>query len=305
MHLPPLALLRKKHLCKLSARTAGQPLYALLGGACLAAFHSRPSSLLPGMRTTAARQADGSYVLQGTKMWITNGTLDGRDTGDCFLVYARTGHERRDQISSFLVTKGMPGFRLGQKIEDKCGMRASMTAELVLDGVAVSAADRVGLHDGAALCMMRNLEIERVALAAMSCGIARRSLEVMNGYAAERRAFGTPLSGFGQVQRHIAEGYAKYMAGRSYVYSVARGLDLGASGGGLDADGAKLFCGAMGKDVADAAMQVLGGYGYVGEYGVEQLWRDAKLLEIGGGTNEAHHKNMVRDLQRTPELLRK
>ena len=91
--------------------------------------------------------------------------------------------------------------------------------------------------------------------------------------------------------------YAEYMAGRSYVYNVARMLDLSSFGNGLDADGVKLFCGAMGKNVADRAIQVLGGNGYMGEYGIEQLWRDSKLLEIGGGTNEAHHKNMIRDLK--------
>ena len=88
------------------------------------------------------------------------------------------------------------------------------------------------------------------------------------------------------------------MAGRSYVYDVARHLDLGSYGNGLDADGVKLYCAPMAKRVADRAIQVLGGNGYVGEYQVERLWRDAKLLEIGGGTNEAHHKNMVRDLKR-------
>jgi isovaleryl-CoA dehydrogenase len=88
------------------------------------------------------------------------------------------------------------------------------------------------------------------------------------------------------------------MAGRAYVYDVARKLDLGSYGNGLDADGVKLYCAPMGKKIADRAIQTLGGYGYVGEYQVERLWRDAKLLEIGGGTNEAHHKNMVRDIKK-------
>ena len=95
------------------------------------------------------------------------------------------------------------------------------------------------------------------------------------------------------------------MAGRSYVYNVARQLNLASMGNGLDADGVKLFCGKMGKNVADSAIQVLGGNGYMGEYGIEQLWRDSKLLEIGGGINEAHHKNMVRDLKNFPEVLLK
>jgi isovaleryl-CoA dehydrogenase len=117
-------------------------------------------------------------------------------------------------------------------------------------------------------------------------------------YATERQAFGKAIADYGQIQKAIAESYAEYMAGRSYVYDVARHLDLGSYGNGLDADGVKLYCAPMAKRVADRAIQVLGGNGYVGDYQVERLWRDAKLLEIGGGTNEAHHKNMVRDLKR-------
>ncbi len=260
-----------------------------------------------GMGTTATKATvDGldGYVLSGQKMWITNGTLDGKTTGDAYLVYARTGEGRND-VSSFLVPKSSPGFALGQKLEDKCGMRASMTAELIFDNVFVPDDMIVGEVNGAALCMMRNLEIERITLAAMSVGIARRSLEVMNAYAGDRSAFGKSLNQHGQVQKHIADSYADYMAGRSYVYNVARQLNLASMGNGLDADGVKLFCGKMGKNVADSAIQVLGGNGYMGEYGIEQLWRDSKLLEIGGGTNEAHHKNMVRDLKNFPEVLLK
>ena len=144
--------------------------------------------------------------------------------------------------------------------------------------------------------MMRNLEIERVVLAAMGVGIARRSLQAMRDYAAERTAFGQPLHAFGQIQRHIAESYAEYMAGKTYLYSVAGAMDLGAAGNRLETDGVKLYCTTMSKNVADRAIQVMGGYGYMGEYAVERLWRDAKLLEIGGGTLESHHKNMVREL---------
>ena len=118
----------------------------------------------------------------------------------------------------------------------------------------------------------------------------------MNRYARERTSFGEPLAHFGQVQRHLAESYAEWMAGRSYTYQTAAQIDLGSAGHRLDSDGVKLFCATMAKNVADRAIQVLGGYGYVGEYVVERLWRDAKLLEIGGGTLEAHHKNMTREL---------
>ncbi len=153
-----------------------------------------------GMSTTATPSADKSYyTLNGSKMWITNGTIDGTSTGDVFLVYAKTGAEARTGLTSFVVEKGMPGFSLGQKIEDKCGMRASMTAELVFEDVKVPAENIVGKLGEATLCMMRNLEIERITLAAMSLGIARRCIEVMSRYAQERKAFGRPIGDFGQV----------------------------------------------------------------------------------------------------------
>mmetsp|Transcript_43636 Transcript_43636/g.100657 ORF Transcript_43636/g.100657 Transcript_43636/m.100657 type:complete len:457 (-) Transcript_43636:185-1555(-) len=254
-----------------------------------------------GMKTLAKLDGD-SFVLNGAKMWITNGTVDGQTTGDMYVVYAKTGPSARD-LSLFLVEKGTSGFSLGQKIEDKCGMRASMTAELVFQDCRIPASNLIGELNGATLCMMRNLEIERLALASMSLGIARRSIEEMNRYARDRKAFGSSLNAFGQIQRLIAESYAEYQAGRSYVYNTALNLNLDSIGNGLDADGVKLYCGAMAKTVADRAMQVMGGYGYVGEYKVERLWRDAKLLEIGGGTNEAHQKNMVRDLARSMDKL--
>lgn len=164
-----------------------------------------------GMSTTAVPSADGSsYTLNGAKMWITNGTITGTDTGDVFLVYAKTGKGRSSgDLTSFLVEKGMPGFSLGQKITDKCGMRASHTAELVFDNVKVPATNVVGKVGGATLCMMRNLEIERVTLAAMSLGIARRCIEVMGNYSRERVAFGKPIGDFGQTQKAIAESYAE------------------------------------------------------------------------------------------------
>jgi isovaleryl-CoA dehydrogenase len=174
----------------------------------------------------------------------------------------------------------------------------SNTAELVFENVRVPSTNVVGEVNQATLCMMRNLEIERIGLAAMGLGIARRCIDEMKGYANERKAFGKSLSEFGQIQRLIAESYAEFMAGRCYVYGLANRLDLSTHGNGLDADGTKLFCAQMSKRVADRAIQVMGGYGYVGEYSVERMWRDAKLLEIGGGTNESHHKNMSRDLRK-------
>jgi isovaleryl-CoA dehydrogenase len=247
-----------------------------------------------GMKTKAVRQGD-KYILDGRKMWITNGCVDDHTLGDCFLIYAKTGDR---QVSSFLVEKGMPGFSLGQKIKDKSGMRASCTAELVFDHCEVPASNRLGNEGESMLHMMRNLEIERVTLAAMSLGIARRSVEIMVRYANDRIAFGQPLVAFGQVQRYIGDSYAKTQAARAYTYLTASRMALDSHGNRIDSDGVKLFASTVGKEVADNAMQVLGGYGYVGEYVVERLWRDAKLLEIGGGTLEAHQKNIARDLSK-------
>ncbi len=247
-----------------------------------------------GMQTKARRDGDG-WVLDGAKMWITNGCTTAQELGDTFLVYARTS-EGPKGLSLFLVDKGCPGFKLGQKLHDKLGMRASPTAELVFDGCRVPAANLVGAEGDAVSHMMRNLEVERLTLAAMSLGMARRSIEIMSSYARDRKAFGRPINHYGQIQRHIAESYAEFMAGRSYVYATALRIDLAHSGNRIDSDGVKLYCATMAKNVADRAIQTLGGYGYVGEYRVERLWRDAKLIEIGGGTLEAHQKNMTRDL---------
>jgi isovaleryl-CoA dehydrogenase len=255
-----------------------------------------------GMQMAAVRKAD-RFVLNGAKMWITNGAVSDTELGDTFLVYARIEGQPRSQLSMFIVEKGFPGFSLGQKIKGKLGMRASTTAELVFEDCEVPAENLVGSEGAATLHMMRNLEIERVTLAAMSLGIARRSIEVMNRYASERTSFGKPLRDFGQIQRYIAQSYAEYMAGRAYTYHTAATMSLQSPGHRLDSDGVKLFTSTMGKDVADRAIQVLGGYGYVAEYAVERLWRDAKLLEIGGGTLEAHQKNMCRELSRTERIV--
>ncbi len=268
-----------------------------IGGMCMTEPEAGTDVL--GMRTTAQRDGD-AYVINGRKTFITNGAIDDRTLGDVFLVYARTGPRA---ISTLVVEKNTPGFALGQRWKDKLGMRASMTAELVFDNCRVPADQLLGGEGESTLHMMRNLELERLTLAAMSIGIARRCLEVMVGYANERKAFGVPLRDFGQIQRHLAESYAEYKAARCYVYETARRLDLDRHGNRVDADGTKLIAARVGKDIADRAIQVLGGYGYMGEYVVERLWRDAKLLEIGGGTLEAHQKNITKDLARAPELI--
>ncbi len=251
-----------------------------------------------GMKTTAVLEGD-DYVVSGRKMWITNGTLDEGDTPcDCMLFYASTGSDDKGRavLSSFVVERGFEGFSVGQKITDKLGMRASNTAELCFDNCHIPLSHRLGEEGEALHHMMRNLEIERLGLAAMSLGIAKRSLQVMVEYANERKAFGERLNAFGQIQRYIADSFAEYQAARAYVYDTARRLSLESGGSRLDSDGVKLIAGPVGKRVADRAIQVLGGNGYVGQYVVERLWRDSKLLEIGGGTLEAHQKNITKDL---------
>lgn len=268
-----------------------------IGGMCMTEPGAGTDVL--AMRTTARREGD-SYVIDGRKTFITNGAIDDDTLGDVFLVYARTGER---SISTLIVERGAPGFSLGQRLKEKLGMRASATAELVFDNCRVPAEQLLGAEGESLLHMMRNLELERLTLAAMSLGIAQRCLRVMVDYANERRAFGVPIREHGQIQRHIAESYAEYKAARCYVYDTARRLDLRRHGNRVDADATKLFAARVAKEIADRAIQVLGGYGYMGEYVVERLWRDAKLLEIGGGTLEAHQKNITKDLARAPELV--
>ena len=259
-----------------------------------------------GMQTSAVEKEDGNWLINGNKMWITNGAIDDQGTpADIVWLYARTGEDEkgRTQISTFLVEKGMEGYQVGQKIYDKSGMRASNTAELVFDNCLVPSENIVGNVGESMIHMMRNLEIERIGLAAMALGIARRSLSAMNKYASEREAFGHQIRDFGQIQRHIGESWAEYRAIRAYVYDTAANTNLELAGNRLDSDGVKLFATTAAKNISDRAIQVMGGYGYVGEYVVERLWRDSKLLEIGGGTLESHQKNITRDLVKDPDAI--
>lgn len=270
---------------------------AAVGGMCMTEPEAGTDVL--GMRTTAQRDGD-HYVVNGRKTFITNGALDDQTLGDVFLVYARTGER---SISTLVVERDSPGFSLGQRWKDKLGMRASTTTELVFDNCRVPVDNLLGREGESLLHMMRNLELERLTLAAMSLGIAQRCVRVMVEYAGQRKAFGVPIREFGQIQRHIAESYSEYKAARCYTYETARRLDLDRHGNRVDADGCKLFAARIAKEIADRAIQVLGGYGYMGEYVVERLWRDAKLLEIGGGTLEAHQKNITKDLSASPDLI--
>lgn len=237
-----------------------------------------------GMTTTARRVGD-SWVLDGTKTYITNAC-----EAFCFLVYAKVD----GKITAFLVDRECPGFSTSQHI-DKLGMRGSTMAELIFEGCQVPAENLLGEIGGGLTHMMRNLEIERLTLAAMSVGIADRCVEIMVRYANERKTFGEPLNRYGQIQRYIGDGYAMTEAAKALVYNVARDVSPG-SRARIGSDAAKLFAAPVGKQLADWAMQVMGGAGYCREFPVERLWRDAKLLEIGGGTLEAHQKNLTKDL---------
>ena len=237
--------------------------------------------------TTVARKIDGGYVLDGRKTFITNGP-----EASLFVVYAKLD----GRVTTFLVERGAPGFTTGEKIP-KMGMRASTMSELIFDECRISAAHLLGTEGQGLTNMMRNLEIERLGLAAMSVGIAQRCMDVMLRYSTERHSFGKPLHEHGQIQRYLGESYAKLEAMRAMVYAVAATVGPDRRNR-LGTDAAKLFAATAAKEVADAAVQVLGGWGYCAEFRVEQFLRDAKLIEIGGGTLEAHQKNIVRDLTR-------
>ncbi|MCA9490813.1 MAG: acyl-CoA dehydrogenase family protein [Myxococcales bacterium] len=242
------------------------------------------------MTTTAVKDGD-HYVMNGTKTYITNGC-----EGFCFLVYAKV----EGRVTSFLVDRDCPGFSTSQHI-DKLGMRGSTMSELIFDDCRVPAANLLGDEGQGITHMMRNLELERLTLAAMSVGIADRCVDIMVRHAQERKTFGKPILEYGQIQKYIADSYAATEAAKSLVYNVARSVGP-EHRNRIGTDAAKLFAAPVGKQVADAAMQVMGGAGYCREYPVERLWRDAKLLEIGGGTLEAHQKNLARDLARARPL---
>jgi isovaleryl-CoA dehydrogenase len=240
-----------------------------------------------GMKTTATRDGDG-YILNGTKALITNAP-----DAELFIVYASL----EGRITTFVLEKGYEGLSVPPKTH-KMGMRASTLGEIVMENVRVPQENLLGKEGGGITNMMRNLEAERLTLAAISLGIADRCIDIMMTYAAEREAFGKPIHEFGQIQRYIAESFAKTEAMRALVYTVARDCGPGKRNR-IGTDAAKLFAAPVAKEVADNAMQVLGGWGYCDEFKVERFLRDAKLIEIGGGTLEAHQKNMTKDLMRS------
>jgi isovaleryl-CoA dehydrogenase len=239
-----------------------------------------------GMATHAREEGD-NFILNGGKALITNAP-----DADVFLIYATV----EGRITTFIVERDFEGVSTAPKTP-KMGMRSSTMGEIMFESCVVPKDNVLGNVGGGITNMMRNLEAERLTLAAISLGIADRCLDIMMQYASERRAFGKPIHEFGQIQRYIAESYAQTEAMRTLIYTVAR--DCGPDKRNrIGTDAAKLFAAPAAKQVADNAMQVLGGWGYCDEFKVERFLRDAKLLEIGGGTLEAHQKNMTKDLMR-------
>lgn len=238
-----------------------------------------------GMTTTAVRKGE-EYIINGSKTWITN-AVDAQ----CFVVYAKVN----GKITSFVVDRSCPGFSTARGHIDKCGMRGSTMAELFFEDCRVPVANRLGNEGSGLVNMMRNLELERVVLAAMSLGIAERCLEIMIKYSQSRKAFGKSINEFGQIQRYIGDGYSMTQAAKCLIYHEVSKVGP-EKHNRIGTDAAKLFAAPVGKTVADWAMQTLGGMGYCREFPVERLWRDAKLLEIGGGTLESHQKNLTKDL---------
>ena len=232
--------------------------------------------------------ADGGYVLNGTKFWITNAAY-----ADTLVVYAKTGEGSRG-ITAFLIEAGTPGFSIGQKI-DKMGMRGSPTAELVFDDCFVSEDQVMGPLNGGIGVLMSGLDYERAVLAGIQLGIMQACLDVVLPYLRERKQFGQAIGGFQLMQAKVADMYVALNSARAYVYAVARSCDAGKTTR-FDAAGAILLASENAFKVAGEAVQALGGAGYTKDWPVERFLRDAKLLDIGAGTNEIRRMLIGREL---------
>lgn len=230
-----------------------------------------------GLKTKAEKKGD-KYFLTGTKTFITNGPF-----ADVFVIYARTGPNKKD-ISTFIVEKSFPGFKVGKRLH-KLGMRGSPTSELIFENCEVPVENLVGSENSSVEHMMRNLNIERITISGISLGIHSSCLRYASQYAKERSQFGTPIAEFQMIQERIAEMATNLDAGRALTYNAAALYDQGEKDMQLGAK-SKLFTAQMATKAGLDAIQILGGYGYMKEYPVERYMRDAKLMEIGAGTNE-------------------
>jgi isovaleryl-CoA dehydrogenase len=255
----------------------------------LAMSEPQAGSDVVSMQLRAARRG-GRYVLNGRKMWITNGP-----DAEVFVVYAKTdpGAGARG-ITAFILERGLPGFSTAQKL-DKLGMRGSGTCELVFEDCAVAAAGVLGEVNGGARVLMSGLDYERVVLAGGPLGLMAAALDLVLPYVRERRQFGQPIGTFELMQAKVADMYSALGAARAYVYSVARACDAGRVAR-RDAAACILFAAENATRVALEAIQALGGNGYINEFPAGRLLRDAKLYEIGAGTQEIRRMLIGREL---------
>ncbi len=253
----------------------------------LAMSEAGAGSDVVGMKLKAEKQGNG-YRLNGTKFWITNGSV-----ADTLVVYARTGEGSRG-ITAFLIEKEMTGFSVGQKV-DKLGIRGSPTAELVFDDCFVPPENILGQENQGVEVLMSGLDYERTILAGMQIGIMQACLDVVIPYVRERKQFGKPIGSFQLMQAKIADMYVALNSSRAYVYKVAKACDAGKTTR-HDAAGAILLASENAVKVANEAVQALGGAGYTKDWPVERYYRDAKLLDIGAGTNEIRRMLIGREV---------
>ncbi|PZQ59352.1 MAG: acyl-CoA dehydrogenase [Sphingomonas taxi] len=237
-----------------------------------------------------ADRVDGGWRLNGTKFWITNAPH-----ADTLIVYAKTAPDAGSKgISVFLIEKDFAGFSIGQKI-DKLGMRGSPTAELVFDDCFVPDENLMGVVNEGVKVLMSGLDYERVVLAGLQLGIMQACIDTVLPYVRERRQFGRPIGSFQLMQAKVADMHVALNAARAYTYAVARACDAGRTTR-FDAAGAILLASESAVKVAGEAIQALGGAGYTKDWPVERYWRDAKLLDIGAGTNEVRRMLIGREL---------
>ena len=238
--------------------------------------------------TLKAEKRGDRYVLNGTKYWITNAPY-----ADTLVVYARTG-EGSKGLTTFLIEKGMKGFSIGQKI-DKMGMRGSPTAELIFDDCEVPQENIMGALNGGVGILMSGLDYERTVLAGIQLGIMQACLDTVIPYVRDRKQFGKAIGTFQLMQAKIADMYVALNSARAYVYAVAKACDAGRTTR-FDAAGAILLASENAVKVALEAVQALGGAGYTKDWPVERYLRDAKLLDIGAGTNEIRRMLIGREV---------
>src|SRR5678816_2151722 len=255
----------------------------------LAMSEAGAGSDVVGMKLKAEKSGNG-YRLNGTKFWITNGTH-----ADTLVVYAKTSPEEGSRgITTFIIEKDMEGFSIGQKI-DKMGMRGSPTSELVFDDCFVPAENVMGPENGGVGVLMSGLDYERTVLAGIQLGIMQACLDTVIPYVRDRKQFGKPIGSFQLMQAKVADMYVALNSARAYVYQVAKSCDAGKTTR-FDAAGAILLASESAFKVAGEAVQALGGAGYTKDWPVERYYRDAKLLDIGAGTNEIRRMLIGREL---------